>query len=166
MLKVPWGISDTEKAKFSLLRPFLLLGPDVSAGRTAWELWWTSQELSPAGIIITMALHAHISPGGCTMGPLVTAVLRHSLTPSQSINQGCHTPQGAVYSAILVWSNGRMIIIGQNRRSLRNSSPVPLYLTRILLYVTHDLIWVGVVGSQSSLVDYGHGSHCLLMFQL
>jgi hypothetical protein len=50
--------------KFSLLRPFLLLATDVSAGRTAGELWCTSQELSPAGIIITMALHAHISPGG------------------------------------------------------------------------------------------------------
>jgi hypothetical protein len=37
----------------------------VSAGRTAREFWWTSQELSPAGIIIiTMAIHVHISPGG------------------------------------------------------------------------------------------------------
>jgi hypothetical protein len=36
----------------------------IFAGRTARELWWTSQELSPAGIIITMALQAHISPGG------------------------------------------------------------------------------------------------------
>jgi hypothetical protein len=36
---------------------------DVSAGNIARELWWTSQEFSPAGIIIiiiTMALHAHI----------------------------------------------------------------------------------------------------------
>jgi hypothetical protein len=32
--------------KFSLLRPFLLLAPAVSAGRTSRELWWTSQELS------------------------------------------------------------------------------------------------------------------------
>jgi hypothetical protein len=73
-------------AKFLLLRPFLLLGSDVSAGRTARELWWTSQELTPAGII-TMALHAHISLGGRTTGPLVAAVLRHSLNPSnQSIN--------------------------------------------------------------------------------
>jgi hypothetical protein len=37
--------------------------PDVSAGRIARELWWRSQELSPAGIIITMALHIHINPG-------------------------------------------------------------------------------------------------------
>jgi hypothetical protein len=37
--------------------------PDVSAGRIARELWWTSQEFSPAGIIITMAVHDHISPG-------------------------------------------------------------------------------------------------------
>jgi hypothetical protein len=36
----------------------------ISAGRTARELWWTSQELSPAGIVFTMARHAHISPGG------------------------------------------------------------------------------------------------------
>jgi hypothetical protein len=39
--------------------------PDVSAGRIARGLWWTSQEFSPAGIIIiiTMAVHVHISPG-------------------------------------------------------------------------------------------------------
>jgi hypothetical protein len=36
----------------------LLFAPDVSAGRTARELWWTSQESSPASIIVTMALHA------------------------------------------------------------------------------------------------------------
>jgi hypothetical protein len=31
----------------------------------ARELWWMSQGFSPAGItiIITMAVHAHISPG-------------------------------------------------------------------------------------------------------
>jgi hypothetical protein len=34
---------------------------DVSAGRTARELWWMSQEFSPGGII-TMALHHHVSP--------------------------------------------------------------------------------------------------------
>jgi hypothetical protein len=38
--------------------------PKISPGRTARELWWTSQELSPAGIIIAMTHHAHISPGG------------------------------------------------------------------------------------------------------
>jgi hypothetical protein len=57
----------------------LLLYPDVSAGRTAREHWWMSQELSPAGIITTtttMALHANASPGGWTMGPLVASVLR------------------------------------------------------------------------------------------
>jgi hypothetical protein len=38
--------------------------PDVSAGRVSRELWYTSQEFSLAGIIIiTMALHAHMSPG-------------------------------------------------------------------------------------------------------
>jgi hypothetical protein len=38
----------------------------------ARELWWTSRELSPAGIIIiiiiiiiaTLGFHVHISPGG------------------------------------------------------------------------------------------------------
>jgi hypothetical protein len=39
----------------------------MSAGRTDKELWWKSQELSPAGIITTttaaMALNVHISPG-------------------------------------------------------------------------------------------------------
>jgi hypothetical protein len=29
----------------------------------------------------TMVLHAHISPGGWTIGPLVAAVQRQSLTP-------------------------------------------------------------------------------------
>jgi hypothetical protein len=48
------------EAKFSLLRPFTLLATDVSAGRTARELWWTSQELYPAGIITT-ALHAQVT---------------------------------------------------------------------------------------------------------
>jgi hypothetical protein len=37
--------------------------PAISVGRIARELWWTSQEFFPDGIIITMALHAHISPG-------------------------------------------------------------------------------------------------------
>jgi hypothetical protein len=54
---------DIEYTKFSLLSPFLLLAPDVSAGRTARELWSVSKELSSVGIIITMALHAHISSG-------------------------------------------------------------------------------------------------------
>jgi hypothetical protein len=40
MLKIPWGISDTEYTKFLCLYPFLLLAPDVFAGRTARELWW------------------------------------------------------------------------------------------------------------------------------
>jgi hypothetical protein len=51
----------------SLLHPFLLFAVDVSAGRTARELWWTSQELSLAIIIITtttMALYVYISPRG------------------------------------------------------------------------------------------------------
>jgi hypothetical protein len=28
------------------------------------ELWWMNQEFFPASIIITMAVHTHISPGG------------------------------------------------------------------------------------------------------
>jgi hypothetical protein len=47
-------------------RPALLLAyllTDDSASRIARELWWTSY-FSPADIIITMVLHAHISPGG------------------------------------------------------------------------------------------------------
>jgi hypothetical protein len=40
--------------------------PNVSADKIARELWWTSQEFSSALIIIiiTMALHAHLSGGG------------------------------------------------------------------------------------------------------
>jgi hypothetical protein len=83
-VKDPLRYFGYEKARFSLLRPFLLLAPDISAGRTSREFWWTSQELCPAGIIITMAYDGHISPGGRTVGPLVAAVLRHCLAKSQS----------------------------------------------------------------------------------
>jgi hypothetical protein len=77
--KDPWRYFRYWWAKFSILRSFLLLVPDVSVARTARELWWTSQGLSPAGIIIiTMALHVHISSGGWTIGLLVAAVLRQS----------------------------------------------------------------------------------------
>jgi hypothetical protein len=64
MLKIRSRIKDTEYAKFSFFRPFLLLAPDVSAGRTASEIWYTSQELYPAGIFVitTTALRSH-SPG-------------------------------------------------------------------------------------------------------
>jgi len=92
MLKIHWCISDADmQNSHSFIHSSYLL-PDVSAGRTARELWWTSQEFSPAGIIIiTMSLHAHISPEGWTIGPLVAAVLRR-LTPStQLINQGHNT---------------------------------------------------------------------------
>jgi hypothetical protein len=37
----------------------------------------------------TMVLHAHISPGGWTIGPLVAAVLRRSLTPSTWSSRRC-----------------------------------------------------------------------------
>jgi hypothetical protein len=40
-------------AKFSLVRPFLVLAPRyISAGSIARELWWTSQEFSPIGIFV------------------------------------------------------------------------------------------------------------------
>jgi hypothetical protein len=45
----------------SSIPPALLL--DDSADRFARELRWTSQEFSPAGIIITVILDALISPG-------------------------------------------------------------------------------------------------------
>jgi hypothetical protein len=60
--------------------PFLLL-PDDSAGRNARELWWTSLEFYPTGII-TMDLHAYISSGGWTIGTLTAEVQRHNLIPS------------------------------------------------------------------------------------
>jgi hypothetical protein len=50
--------------KILTLRQFLLLASDDSASRIVIELWWTSQEFYPAGIITTMARHTHISPGG------------------------------------------------------------------------------------------------------
>jgi hypothetical protein len=64
-------------AKSSLLCQFLYSLPDVYAARTSREFWWTSREFSLAVIIITMALHGHISPGGRTICPLVAAVLRY-----------------------------------------------------------------------------------------
>jgi hypothetical protein len=60
--------------------------PHVSASKIARELWYTSQEFSPAGIM-TMALHAHISPEGWTMGPLVAVVLRLKAHLVDIINQ-------------------------------------------------------------------------------
>jgi hypothetical protein len=45
----------------------------------ARELWWTSQEFSLAGIIITMPIHTHITRG-LNNKPLVAAILRR-LTP-------------------------------------------------------------------------------------
>jgi hypothetical protein len=60
MIKIPSGISDTDTQNSPSF--FHLLAPNVSDGRSAREIWWTSQEFSPAFIIITMALHAHVSP--------------------------------------------------------------------------------------------------------
>jgi hypothetical protein len=64
MLKIRRRISDIDTLNsHSFVHSFYSL-PDVSAGRIARELWWTSQEFYPSGIIITMALHGNISPGG------------------------------------------------------------------------------------------------------
>jgi hypothetical protein len=88
MLKIRWRISDTDmQNSHSFVQSSYSL-PDVSACKTARELWWTTQEFSPGGIITTMAVHAHISPGGWTIGPLVAAVLgQASPHHDQSINQ-------------------------------------------------------------------------------
>jgi hypothetical protein len=82
MLKIRWRISDTDRQNSHYFDHSSYSTPDVSAGRIARELWWTSQEFSPAGIIISMAVHAHVSPEGWTIGSSVAAVLTHSLTPS------------------------------------------------------------------------------------
>jgi hypothetical protein len=65
MSKIRWRILDTHAQNSHSFVDSSYSLPAVSAGRTARELWWTSQEFSPAGIntIITMAFHAHISPG-------------------------------------------------------------------------------------------------------
>jgi hypothetical protein len=62
-------------ATFSSFNYFSYSLPDVSAGRTVRELRWTSQEISPAGIII-MSLQVHIS----------LAVLTCLTPPTWSIN--------------------------------------------------------------------------------
>jgi hypothetical protein len=49
-----------------------------------------SQELCPAGIIITMALHSHISPGGMNNTPVggcSSETQSHSIIINQLINQ-------------------------------------------------------------------------------
>jgi hypothetical protein len=63
MLKIRCRISDTDQQNSHSFVDSSYSLPDVSAGRIARELWWTSQEFSPAGIINTMALHAQVSPG-------------------------------------------------------------------------------------------------------
>jgi hypothetical protein len=86
MLKIRWRISDTDTQNpHSFIHSSYSL-TDVSAGRIARELWWTSRKFSPAGII-TMTLYAHISPEGRTMCPLVAAVLRRLTPLTWSVNQ-------------------------------------------------------------------------------
>jgi hypothetical protein len=86
-VKAPFTYVRYWYAKFSLLRIFSYSFPDVSASRITRELWWTSQEFPPADIIITIALHAHISPGGWTIGSLLAAVLRSKSQPFDMITQ-------------------------------------------------------------------------------
>jgi hypothetical protein len=58
-------------------------------------------ELSPARIIIiTMGLHAHISPGGRIIGPLVAAALSLSLNPAQSVNRSISQSIDVCYEGI------------------------------------------------------------------
>jgi hypothetical protein len=57
-------MKDTEYAKYSFFRPFILLVPDVSAGRTVSELWQTSQELHAACIIIIIITTALLTSHG------------------------------------------------------------------------------------------------------
>jgi hypothetical protein len=74
------------KPEFPCRKILRLFAPDVAVGRTARELWWTSQELSTVGIVITMAIHARILLRGRKIGPLAVAVLRqsHSITINQT----------------------------------------------------------------------------------
>jgi hypothetical protein len=84
------------------------------------EVWWTSQEFSPACIIIiiiAMAVHVHISPAGSTIGPLVAAVQRHSPTP------------------IIMFSQSKVVSPGVTTRiskclSSRSLEPYPWHWTR------------------------------------
>jgi hypothetical protein len=57
--------------------------PDV-VGRTARELWLSSQEFSFSRQQSSTVLRAHISPRGLTIRPLVAAFQRHSVAPSTS----------------------------------------------------------------------------------
>jgi hypothetical protein len=63
-----------------------------------------SQESFPAGIITIMALHAHISPGGWKIRPVVAAVLRPtSLHHNQSIYQGNQIKEGQMDGNDVKW---------------------------------------------------------------
>jgi hypothetical protein len=58
MLEIRRRVSDTDtQNSHSIVHSSYSL-PDISAGGIARELWWTSQEFSPAGIIIVMSVHA------------------------------------------------------------------------------------------------------------
>jgi hypothetical protein len=59
----------------------------MTAGMIARELWWTSQEFSPSGIIISPWFSMLIYHLGITISPTVPAVQRHSLTPIGMIGQ-------------------------------------------------------------------------------
>jgi hypothetical protein len=76
--------------KIIIFHPFLLLAPDVSAGRTASERWWTSQELSSAGIITIMASTLTFTRG-MNKRPVMAPVLRRQ-SLSITINQKIPSP--------------------------------------------------------------------------
>jgi hypothetical protein len=59
----------------------------MTAGRIVTELVWTDQEFTPAGIISPWFSIVIYHLGDGTIGPLVAAVLRHSLTPIDMIKQ-------------------------------------------------------------------------------
>jgi hypothetical protein len=65
-------------------------GPGSRPVQSEWDLFWTKWHWNrflseffgiPLSTLFPVALHTHISPGGWTIFPLVTAVHRHSLTP-------------------------------------------------------------------------------------
>jgi hypothetical protein len=60
--------------------PFLLICYRLCWLDCQWPL--VDESVSPCRYHSTMVLHAHISPGGWTIGPLVAAVQRRGLTPS------------------------------------------------------------------------------------
>jgi hypothetical protein len=74
-------------------RRSLIGGPGSYPGQSMWDLWWTKWHwgrlsLSFFSFLLSMSFHhvfhAHISPEGWGIGPLVAAVQRHNVTPLTS----------------------------------------------------------------------------------